>query len=207
MALFSHLPRVLPDPSTATSQSRGRVVVAVHGTLSEPFAFRPLAAALSERGVDMSAPSHGKRGTALIDASSNAIADTITSLPAAVTRVDVVGHSSGALIALRALSNPAVAERVHTLVGLGAAWRGTAHRAWYRPDWLVRLFLGESFAELENVGEPVSPAGVEVVSVVSDADTVVPGWSSSLGRVVHVAGVPHRKLPGCTGEVLRVLGL
>ncbi|MDN8576970.1 esterase/lipase family protein [Corynebacterium sanguinis] len=97
MALFSHIPRVLPDPSTATSQSSGRVVVAVHGTLSEPFVFRPLSEALGERGVDMIAPTHGARGTGAIDNSAEDVARTVLELPDTVTRVDIVGHSRGAL--------------------------------------------------------------------------------------------------------------
>ena len=207
MALFSHIPRILPDPSTATSQSSGRVVVAVHGTLSEPFVFRPLTEALAERGVDLIAPTHGDRGTAAIDSSAEDVARTILELPDTVTRVDIVGHSSGGLIALRSLDDERVRQRVSTLVGLGAAWRGTDHRAWYRPDWLVGHILGQSFTELEDVGEPVVPRGVDIVSLVSDADSVVPASSARLGRVVEISGVPHTQLPGCTTEVLRALGL
>ncbi|WP_288832514.1 triacylglycerol lipase [uncultured Corynebacterium sp.] len=207
MALLSHLPRLLPDPSTATSQSAGRVVVAVHGTLSEPAAFRALGRTLGERGVDMLAPFHGARGTALLDASAAAIAGDIRSLPAAVSRVDVVGHSSGALVALRALADPEVRGRVGTLVGLGAPWRGTDHRAWYRPDWLVRRVLGESFVELEDVaGEPV-PEGVEVVSIVSAADRIVPARSSRLGRVIGLDGVAHARLPRRTDAILAALDI
>lgn len=207
MALLSYLPRLLPDPSTATSQSRGRVVVAVHGTLSEPAAFRDLAEALSQRGVDTLAVPHGNRGSASLDASAADVARAVASLPDSVETVDLVGHSSGGLVALRAAHDPAVSRRLGRIVGLGAAWRGTDDRAWYRPDWLVRLVAGEAFVELEDVGEPEVPAGIDVTSIVSDADTVVPEYSARLGEVVEVSGVSHAQMLGCTEEVLRALGL
>ncbi|SDS17504.1 esterase/lipase family protein [Corynebacterium timonense] len=208
MSVLSYLPPLFPDPSTVTSQSRGRVVVAVHGTLSEPAAFRSLARALAARGVDMRAPAHGRRATAPLDVSARDVARAITSLPGGVDRVDVVGHSSGALVALRALRcDPAAARRVDRLVGLGAAWRGTDHRSWYRPDWLVRRLAGDSFVELEDVGEPVIPAGVRVTSIVSDADTVVPGASARLGSVIEVSGVAHAALPRLTETVLSALDI
>ncbi|WP_291313843.1 lipase family alpha/beta hydrolase [Corynebacterium sp. UBA2622] len=211
MALLSHIPRVLPDPSTVNSQSSGRVVVALHGTLGEPSTFRLLGRELASRGVDMLAPSYARRGTALIDASAPAITRLIASLPASVTRVDVVGHSLGALVALRALSGPdaaAARARVHTLVGLGAAWRGTGESPWYRPAWLVSRVLGESYVELENYPhEPVVPEGIDVVSVVSDADTEVPAWSSRLGGVITLSGVSHSGLARRTDAVLAPLGL
>ncbi len=213
MALLSRIPRILPDPSTATSQSRGRVVVALHGTLSEPSTFRPLARALSARGVDTLAPFYAGRGTALVDASAPAISRTIASLPGAVDRVDVVGHSLGALVALRALvgDDPVSAvarQRVHTLVGVGAAWRGTDHSARCRPDWFVRRVFGDSFVDLAGYPhEPVEPEGVDVVSVVSDADTEVPAWSSTFGRVIGLHGVSHSRLPRRTDAVLAALGL
>ncbi|AWB83846.1 alpha/beta hydrolase [Corynebacterium liangguodongii] len=170
--------------------------------------FAPLGEALGSRGVDMAAVAHGARGSARIDASAAELACAIAALPDEVDRVDIVGHSSGALVALRALAVPGVRERVGTLVGLGGAWRGTDHHGFLRPEWLVRLVFGESFVDLEHVaGEPALPEGVEVVSIVSDADSVVPEWSSTLGRVVTVSGVPHALLPGCTDEVLDALGL
>ena len=208
MALLSHIPRIFPDPSTATSQSAGRVVIAVHGTLAEPYVFRLLAGALAEHDVDMVAPFHGHRGTDSLEVSAAEIARAIITLPPAVSRVDVVGHSSGARIALQALENPRARQRVHTLVGLGAAWRGTNDRAWYRPDWLVRRVLGNSYVELEDVAEPVAPEGVEVVSIASRADKVVSANSAvALGQVVMLDAVPHGALPGCTDQVLRAVGL
>jgi hypothetical protein len=43
--------------------------------------------------------------------------------------------------------------------------------------------------------------------VVSDADRVVPGWSSRLGRVIEVHGVRHNALPRRVPEILTGLGL
>ncbi|WP_070840659.1 triacylglycerol lipase [Corynebacterium sp. HMSC070H05] len=203
MALASYIPRFLPDPSTASSQPH--VVVALHGTLGEPFAFRKLARELERRGVGLLAPAFGRRGTLLLDDCAAEITHTITSLPETARRVDIVGHSYGGLVGLRALAVPEVRKRVHTLVGLGACWRGTDSGWW--PRWLVRRVIGESFVGLEEHDtQPVVPPNVEVVSIVSDADRVVPASSSSLGRVVHLHGVAHNRLPAQTGPIMRALG-
>lgn len=203
MSLAAQIPPLLPDPSTANSQPR--VVVALHGTLGPPYAFRPLARELSARGVGLLAPAYGRRGTLRLDDCAAAVARTIAGLPDEVERVDIVGHSYGGLVGLRALAVPAARARVRTLVGLGACWRGT--QTGWGPAWLVRRVLGESFVELDAFrGEPAVPAGVEVVSVVSDADRVVPEASSRLGRVVELHGVRHNALPRQTGAILAALG-
>lgn len=204
MALASYIPRCLPDPSTATSQPH--IVVALHGTLGEPAAFRALAEELAVQGVGLFAPFYGRRGTQLLDVCSAEIAALVMSLPEDTTRVDIVGHSYGGLVGLRALAVPGVRERVHTLVGLGASWRGT-DTGW-RPKWLVRRVLGESFTQLDQHDTaPQIPEGVKVVSITSDADRVVPAASSRLGRVVEVHGVAHNRLPQQTGSILGALGL
>lgn len=204
MALASYIPRCLPNPSTAISQSH--IVVALHGTLGEPAAFRVLARALDSRGVGLLAPSYGRKGTQLLDVCSAQIAELVMSLPEGTKRVDIVGHSYGGLVGLRALAVLAVSERVHTLVGLGAPWRGTDNG--WRPAWLVRHVLGESFAQLDQHDTaPQIPEGVEVVSLISDADRVVPGASARLGRVVTLHGVAHNRLPRQTGAILSALGI
>lgn len=206
MSVLSRLPRLLPDPSTATSHSAGRVVVAVHGTLSEPGIFRPLARSLAAQGVALLAPAHGLRGTAALRVSAADIARAVTCLPDAVDRVDVVAHSAGAPAALKALADPTVRERVGTLVGLGAAWRGTGPSRY--PALLVRALAGDAFTDLAGSPRDVStPEGVEVVSVVSTADTVVPLWSARLGRVIELNGIPHNGLVRRTDTVLSALGL
>ena len=79
MALASYIPRCLPDPSTATSQPH--IVVALHGTLGEPAAFRALAEELAVQGVGLFAPFYGRRGTQLLDVCSAEIAALVMSLP------------------------------------------------------------------------------------------------------------------------------
>lgn len=205
MSLAGLVPRVLPDPSTATSQPSGRLVLALHGTLAEPAAFRVLA---RDCPVPLIAPFYGRRGTAPVDVCAAEISGLIRSLPRQVTRVDVVGHSFGGLVGLAALRDPAARARVHCLVGLGAAWRGTDNGAWYRPEWLIRAIAGESIVELDQpIPEPLCYRDVPVISITSTADRVVPAWSSELGRVIRLDRVRHNELPQRTGEILGALGL
>ena len=206
MALLSYVPRILPSPSTANSQTTGRVVVALHGTGSSPFVFRRLAHALEKHGIGLIAPGYGHRATAGIDASSQEIAAFLDSL--AAQQVDVVGHSYGALIGLRAVQLSEIAARCGTIVGLGASWRGTHGIARLFPPGLVRAVVGDAFVELEHFREePVAPSGTEIVSIVSDADRIVPAWSSRWGDVIEVSGVSHAALALRTNEILAALGV
>ncbi|MDY5784751.1 esterase/lipase family protein [Corynebacterium sp.] len=216
MALFPHLPRLLPDPSTATSQPSSRTVVAVHGTLGEPWTFRHLARQLEQRGIALIAPAVSGRAAGPLHDSTVQVAEVIRAACQQSQRVDVVGHSAGALVALRALSalnelhdaSPDPLARVGTLVGVGASWRGTAHRAWYRPDGVVRRIFGEAFVELEDVAAtPPEVPGVNIVSVYSTADRVVPAWSATLGETIALRGLSHRALLRRTDSILAALGL
>ncbi|OIR41401.1 hypothetical protein BJP06_10015 [Corynebacterium sp. NML120713] len=152
----------------------------------------------------MIAPGYGHRATAGIDASSQEIAAFLDSL--AAQQVDVVGHSYGALIGLRAVQLSEIAARCGTIVGLGASWRGTHGIARLFPPRLVRVVAGDAFVELEHFREePVAPSGTEIVSIVSDADRIVPAWSSRWGDVIEVPGVSHAALPLRTNEILAAL--
>ncbi|PAJ70064.1 MULTISPECIES: esterase/lipase family protein [Corynebacterium] len=204
MALLSHMPRILPLLSTANSQATGRIVVALHGTGSSPFVFRRLAHELEEHGVGLIAPGYGLRATAGIDASSKEVAAFLESLTA--QQVDIVGHSYGALIGLRAVRLSSIAARCSTIVGLGASWRGTNGIARRFPPRLVRAVAGDSFVELEHFREePTAPPGTDIVSIVSDTDRIVPAWSSRWGDVIEVSGVSHAALPLRTNEILEAL--
>lgn len=204
MALLSYVPRILPSPSTANSQATGRIVVALHGTGSSPFVFRRLAYELEQHGVGLIAPGYGLRATAGIDASSKEVATFLDSL--AAQHVDVVGHSYGALIGLRAVQLSSIAARCGTIVGLGASWRGTNGIARLFPSRLVRAVAGDAFVELEHFREePAAPAGTDIVSIVSDTDRIVPAWSSRWGEVIEVSGVAHAALPLRTNEILAAL--
>lgn len=122
--------------------------------------------------------------------------------------MDVVGHSFGGLLGLAALRDPAARARVHCLVGLGAAWRGTDNGTWYRPEWLIRAIAGESIVELDHaIPEPPHYDDIPVTSIISTTDRVVPAWSSELGRVIRLDGVRHNELPQRTRAILDALGL
>nr|WP_305083145.1 alpha/beta fold hydrolase [Corynebacterium pseudogenitalium] len=206
MALLSYVPRILPSPSTVNSQTTGRIVVALHGTGSSPFVFRRLSRALDTHGIGLIAPAYGRRATAGIDASSHEVAAFLDSL--AAQQIDVVGHSYGALIGLRAVQLSSIAARCGTIVGLGASWRGTNGIARLFPPRLVRAVAGDAFVELEHFREePVAPSNTGIVSIVSDADRIVPAWSSRWGDVIEVSGVSHAALPRRVDEIMAALGV
>lgn len=216
MALLSYVPRLLSDPSTANSYPARHMVVALHGTASEPAAFTQLSRTLRSRGVALRAPFYGKRGTAGVQECAEEVASLIDGLCSPnhtthpIGRIDIVGHSYGALVGLKALElvRPETAEKVHHLVGAGGAWRGTGRKAWLRPDWLVRGVLGDSFVELQRYREaPLAPPHIRVVSIVTDNDRAVPAWSSRWGEVIEVSGASHSALPKLTSEIVNALGL
>lgn len=188
-SLLGLVPRLLPRPRP---YPRGnRVVVMLHGTGSEPGVFRKLAQALREHDIHPLALSYGRRGTDDLDRSVEELEQKLLDIDAPT--FDIVGHSLGGLLALRLAHRPALRGRIGTIVGLGAAWRGVPDRGNHR---LTKKLLGESFVQVKTAEpfEATVPEGVTVVSVVSDADKVVPSWSSRLGHVIELSGVSHSRL-------------
>ncbi|WP_179129631.1 esterase/lipase family protein [Corynebacterium pacaense] len=205
MSWISWIPPLLENPKPQTLAGEPRIVVMLHGTGSEPGVFRHLAHALNGYGVPALALTYGRRATRDLDECLRELEQRLLPLMEGGRRIDIVGHSLGGLMALR-LARVLPPGSITTIVGLGAAWRGTP---WTRHRLLRRHILGESFVQVQT-RTPFPddiPPDVEIVSIVSDADSVVPAWSSRLGRVIEVHGVRHNALPRRIPEILRALGL
>lgn len=220
---LARVPRVLRMPEPHPAAGARRVVVLLHGTGSEPGVFRHLARELRRRGVSVVGVHYGRRGTGSLDDALRGLEERVLGVladaarapapgrPASVPRLEIVGHSLGGLMALRLARRPALAGRIDRIVGLGAAWRGTPEpgaRRWRGiRDTATRVVLGQSYLDVRTT-EPFAddvPPGVGIVSVVSDADRVVPDWSSRLGEVIEVRGVSHRLLPRLVDVIVPVL--
>lgn len=198
MSWLARLPRLLPLP--APHADRSHLVLLLHGTGSEPGIFLPLALALRARGVSVHGLHYGRRGTDPLSPSVVEIERHLRHLlidapPAA--RLTIVGHSLGGLLALRVARREEMTGRIERIIGLGAAWRGTPARPTSWRDRVTEVVLGRSFLEVRTdvPFDDSLPEGVEVISVVSDTDRVVPDWSSRLGEIVEVSGVAHNRLP------------
>lgn len=187
------LPRrgTLPKPI----ESEDVPVVVLHGTLGSPGNFERLAHALAERGRRVIGFEYGDRGTADLDVSAR----EVTQFLAQFELVDVIGHSLGGLMALRAAHT---LGNVRTLIGLGASWRGVPPT---RFPQLLEWIAGPAFRQLQQRFEARVPEGTTVVSIVSDSDTVVPAWSSTLGKVITVSGVHHAHIPNQVETIIAQL--
>lgn len=176
-------------------------VMFIHGTLASPGNFEVPARLLARRGIPFAAPAFGERGTGDVDASLLELLRVVDSHPA--EPLDIVGHSLGGLLGLQiAQARPG---RVRTLVGLGACYRGVPRRP--RFPRVTRAVLGAAYVQLTEVRRfsDAVPEGTRVVSIVSDADAVVPASSSSLGEVVAVRGVRHERMPQLGAVIIQAL--
>ncbi|MEJ5929026.1 alpha/beta fold hydrolase [Corynebacterium sp. H128] len=179
------LPRsgVLPTPI----ESDDVPIAVLHGTLSSPGNFQRAAEALQARGRRVVGLEYGDRGTADLGRCAREVSDFL----AEFERVDVLAHSLGGFLALKAAHGDAQ-NSIRHLVGLGAAWRGVPRTRYKRIlEWVAGPALGQIMGNFPAV----LPPQARVVSIVSDADTVVPRTSSELGEVIRVHGVHHAHIP------------
>lgn len=170
-------------------------MVVLHGTLGSPGNFERLAHALAAQGRRVIGFEYGDRGTADLARSTAEVADFLGQFEL----VDVIGHSLGGLMGLRAAH---IHGNVRTLIGLGAAWRGVPATPFPR---LLKWVAGPAFRQLQTRFEARVPARTRVVSIISDADTVVPAWSSTLGEVIRLPGVHHAHLPNQVEVIIKAL--
>ncbi|MDO5670417.1 MAG: alpha/beta fold hydrolase [Corynebacterium sp.] len=177
----------------------GTPVLLLHGLMGSPGNFERTAAALVTAGAPVVAPLYGQRGTVTVDDSLQELIDVCRTLP---TPFDIVGHSLGGLLGLRLAHE----FEVRTLVGVGACFRGLPLP---RPALrrAIPLVMGRGAGDLMSA-EPFPakiPEGTRVVSLISDADTIVPAWSGELGEVRHLSGVRHEHLPAQADAILDAL--
>lgn len=187
------LPRRGPLPRPI--ESADVPVVVLHGTLGSPGNFERLAHALAKRGRRVIGFEYGDRGTGDLERSAREVAEFLRQFEL----VDVIGHSLGGLMGLRAAHQHA---NIRTLIGLGAAWRGVPRR-WYR--WPLHAIAGPAYGQLMSRFHATVPPKTKVISIISDADTVVPRYSSTLGEVIEVHGVHHALIPNETDVIIAAL--
>lgn len=178
-------------------------VLFLHGTLGSPGNFERPAQRLVQQGRPFFAPAYGNHGTADLDSSLQELLKYIDELNSqGVHRVDVVGHSAGGLLALRiAHARPGF---VRKLVGLGAAFHGLPKNLRFKP--VVKWIGGQALLQLTQKIPAELPENVELISVFSTADRVVPAQSSKLGELVEIHGVRHEDLPRQADIIIDALG-
>jgi hypothetical protein len=184
------VPRALPGED---------VVVLVHGFLASAGVFRPLRARLErETGARVATFSHAP-GVG-IRRIARRLARLVDQFPRG-TRITVVGHSLGGIVARWYVQELGGHERVARTVSLGSPFGGID---------VVPLFVGadlhEESALLRRLRERAHVCGVPHTSIVGDEDTVVVGVDTAslgFGDVVVVPRRGHNALLFCD----RVAGL
>ena len=206
MSLLRWVPHrgTLP-PLPPLERTEGTPVLLLHGLMGSPGNFERTARGLLDLGAPVVAPLYGLRGTVRVEDSLAELVDVAGEVLAERGRIDVVGHSLGGLLGLRLAHR--FPGRVRTLVGVGAAFRGLP----LPPNPVVRrgvgVVMGRGAGDLLTAAPfaAVAPEGTRVVSLISDADRVVPSASSELGEVRRLRGVRHEHLPGLAGDIIDAL--
>ena len=201
MSLLRWVPHrgTLP-PLPPLSQRPGTPVLLLHGLMGSPGNFERTVTALLELGAPVVAPLYGDRGTVAVERSFTELVDVASDLP---TPFDIVGHSLGGYLGLRLAHE----FPVRTLVGVGACFRGLPLPPRRAVRAAIPLVMGRGAGDLMTA-EPFTaelPARTRVVSLVSDADTIVPAASSDLGEVRPLTGVRHEHLPAQADAILDAL--
>ena len=182
----------------------GTPVMLLHGLMGSPGNFEPTVRALLELGAPVTAPLYVRRGTVRVETSFAELVDFTGGILAEAEHIDVVGHSLGGHLGLRLAHE--FPGRVRTLVGVGAAFRGLP----LPPNPVVRrgvsLVMGRGAGDLLTrvPFEAVVPEGTRVVSLISDADRIVPAASAEFGEVRRIPAVRHEHLPGLAREILEI---
>lgn len=206
MSLLRWVPHrgTLP-PLPPLEQTPGTPVLLLHGLMGSPGNFERTARGLLELGAPLAAPLYGLRGTVPLERSFGELADVAGDILATRERIDIVGHSLGGHLGLRLAHE--FPGRVRTLVGVGAAFRGLP----LPPNPVVRrgvgLVMGRGADDLMTAVPFAAavPAGTRVVSLISDADQVVPATSAELGEIRRICGIRHEHLPGLAGDIIDAL--
>ncbi|HZU82915.1 MAG TPA: alpha/beta fold hydrolase [Polyangiaceae bacterium] len=166
------------------------VVVLVHGFLASAGVFRPLRSRLEREtsarvATFTHAPCVGVRRIA------RQLADLIDQIPHG-TRITVVGHSLGGVVARWYVQEMGGHARVRRTVSLAAPFRGVDV-----PQFLVGVDLCARSALLRRVRERAHLCGVPHTSVVAGADTTVVGVETAClgyGDVFVAEGCGHNAL-------------
>ncbi len=187
LALLREVALVPRDLASVVPEARpgDDVVVLVHGFLATAGVFRPLRARLErEAGARVAtfthAPCVGIRRIA------RRLADLIDHVPLG-TRITVVGHSLGGVVARWYVQEMEGHTRVSRTISLASPFRGVNV-----PQLLVGADLHEQSELLRRVRDRAHVHGVPHTSVVAAADSVVVGVETACLGYGDVVVVPKR---------------
>jgi triacylglycerol lipase len=153
---------------------------------------------------------HWRFNTHPVDGLAERVAEKIERLRArhGITRLHLVGHSKGGLIARRYVQHFGGDTRVRSVITLGTphhgtstAWLGVALMGFGAVPSSARDLLPRS-PLVERLGQDTFPADIPLTSIYSRSDLVCPWWNSVL-RVrsggshlsnVHLPGIGHSQL-------------
>jgi len=172
-------------PVVPEAREGDRVVVLVHGFCASAGVFRPLRARL-EREADARvatfthAPGVGVRRIA------RSLATLMNRIPAG-TRVTIVGHSLGGVVARWYVQEMGGHARVERTISLGSPFGGVAV-----PRYLVGTDLHEESALLRRLRDRAGECGVPHTSVVASDDRLVVGLKTACLGVGDIVVLPER---------------
>ncbi len=166
------------------------VVVLVHGFFASAGVFRPLRARLQrETGARIATFTHAPG--ARVRRIAKKLAALVEQIPDG-TRVTIVGHSLGGVVARWYVQEMAGYDRIAQTISLGSPFRGLAI-----PPVGVGADLHEQSALLRRLRDGAHVCGVPHTSIVAGRDVVVPGHATAclgFGDVVVLRERGHNAL-------------
>jgi triacylglycerol lipase len=195
LALLREVALMPRDLAVVVPRARAgeNVVVLVHGFLASAGVFRPLRARLErEAGARVATFTHAPGSR--IRRIAQRLAEVVDRLPTG-TRITVVGHSLGGVVARWYVQEMGGHARVARTISLASPFRGVDVL-----PLLVGADLHEQSALLRRVRERAPLCGVPHTSVVAENDTVVVGVETAslgFGDVVVLPRTGHNALLFC----------
>jgi pimeloyl-ACP methyl ester carboxylesterase len=179
------MPRDLGTVLPENVRAGDNVVVLVHGFLASAGVFRPLRARLEREAqariaTFTHAPGVGIRRIA------RRLAEVVDPFPAG-TRVTVVGHSLGGVVARWYVQEMGGHQRVSRTISLGSPFRGIDV-----PPFLIGADLHAQSDLLRRLRENAHACGVPHTSIVGERDTVVAGVHTACLGFGDVVVLPNR---------------
>ncbi len=185
----------------AASVPRTTPILLLHGLVDNRSVFTRLRTSLARQGFDCVLSLNYPVLTGDIPTAAHSLAGIVDRICTRTgsSRIHVVGHSMGGLIARYYVQQLAGDRQVHTLVTLATPHSGTS-AARMLPYGIVRQ-LRPGSAVLEELAQPTCGCQTRFVSIYSDHDVIVPAESARLEhpdlliRNVLVPGAGHHTLP------------
>ena len=196
------LAAVVPVPEAFTAGDD--VVVLLHGFFASAGAFRPMRARLeSETGAHVATFTHAPGQS--VRAIARSLARLVDKIPQ-TSRVHVVGHSLGGIVARWYVQELGGHARVTQTISLGSPFGGTERARPFR--FLVGAELHRSSPTLARLRARAHEHDVPHMSVVGEADALIVPRESAVfprGEVVVLAGRGHNSLLFDPESITRVV--